>query len=80
MQGLMHGVSLPQETSYKRMLEAGYHLLTRQKITSLHAVFTLANLLYGLPEAVPSRTGIRAAVFFGYMVNVRVSCIIVFNH
>jgi hypothetical protein len=34
------------------MQEAGSHLQTRQKITSLHAVSTLVNLLCGLPEAV----------------------------
>ena len=55
------------------MPEAGSYLRTRPKITSLRAESTLVNLLYGLPEAALSRTGILQVVFCGYMVNVRVS-------
>jgi hypothetical protein len=55
------------------MPEAGSHLRTRLKTTSLHAESTTVNLQCGSPVAAPLTSGVGQAAFCGYMVNVRVS-------
>ena len=53
----VEGIPFPQVTSYKRMPEAGSHLRTPPKTTSLRAELTTVNLLFGSPVAIPSTGG-----------------------